>query len=138
MKRTVEQRSFESQKWVSRKHTVLHLLFYSFVDRRNVFTWHRATDDFVDELESLSTLVFRRLKAHPHVAVLPTATRLANKFTFNFSGISDSFAIRHLRLADICLNTEFTTHTVDDDVQVKLAHSRNNRLTRFFVCLDSK
>ncbi len=42
--------------------------------------------------------------------------------------VTDRFAIRHLRLADIGADAELALHAVDDDFQVQLAHAGQNRL----------
>jgi hypothetical protein len=43
------------------------------------------------------------------------------------------FAVGNLRRADIRLNLEFAAHTIDDDVEVKLAHPLDDRLAALMV-----
>src|SRR5690554_2915704 len=72
------------------------------------------------------------------MAILTTPTRLANKLTLNLTGIANRFTISNLRLADIGFNVKFTTHTVNDDVQVQLTHTTNDSLAGLFVGLDTE
>ncbi|MCY1183760.1 hypothetical protein D9M73_244050 [compost metagenome] len=67
------------------------------------------------------------------MAVLATATGLADKLAFDLAGVADFLAIGHLRLADIGLDPEFALHAVDDDVQVQLAHAGDDGLCGFFI-----
>jgi hypothetical protein len=67
------------------------------------------------------------------VTVLTTTTRLTNKFTFNFRASTDRFTVSNLRFTYITVNAEFTLHTVNDDIQVKLTHTRDQSLTCFVV-----
>ncbi|MND59654.1 hypothetical protein D3C80_508560 [compost metagenome] len=72
------------------------------------------------------------------MAVLAATTGLADELAFNLTGIADLLAIGHLRLADVGLDTEFTPHAVNDDVQVQLAHAGDNGLCGFFIGAHAK
>ncbi len=65
---------------------------------------------------------------------LATAACLADKFGFLFHLCADSFAIGHLRLANVGSDTELTPHAVDNDIQVQFTHTRNNNLATFGIC----
>ena len=43
-----------------------------------------------------------------------------------------------MRFADVCLNLEFSEHSVHDDVKVKLAHTCDDGLSRFLVGVSLK
>lgn len=45
----------------------------------------------------------------------------------------DALTISHLRSTDVSLNAELALHAIDDNFQVQLAHSRDNRLPGLFV-----
>ena len=47
--------------------------------------------------------------------------------------LRDRLAIGYLRLADVCLNLKFTQHTVNDNLQMQLAHAGDDRLARFLI-----
>ena len=68
----------------SRYHTVDHCLFDASFNRANVFTWHDAADDFVDELESRAAIERSDLK--PHMSKLTATTGLTNKPPSAFTG----------------------------------------------------
>ena len=48
-------------------------------------------------------------------------------------GFGDGFAIRDLRGANIRIDLKLTLHAINDDLEVKLAHPLNNRLTALQV-----
>src|SRR6185312_11164231 len=92
------------------------------LDRRDVFARNHAALDGVDELEALAG--FLRFDLEHDVAVLALAARLAHELAFGiFDRLADGFAVSHLRLAHIGLDTEFALHAVDDDFKVQLAHA---------------
>jgi hypothetical protein len=72
------------------------------------------------------------------VAVLTATTRLANKLAFDLAGRRDALSISHLRLTNVCLNAELAAHTINNDIEVQLAHTGDNRLTGFFVGFDAE
>ena len=51
-------------------------------------------------------------------------------------GLADGLAVGDLRLALVALDLEFTTHTVDDDVELELAHAGDQGLAGLFVGRD--
>ncbi|MNC48088.1 hypothetical protein D3C75_971820 [compost metagenome] len=61
-------------------------------------------------------------------------TCLTYEFTFLLNTLFDCFAVSNHWFTNVRFNVKFTLHTVNKDVKVKLTHTRNNRLTRFFVC----
>ena len=73
------------------------------------------------------------------MAVLAFTARLAHKLAFGiFDRLADGFAVSHLRLADVGLDTELALHAVNDDLQVQLAHTGNDGLAGLFVGLDAE
>ena len=67
------------------------------------------------------------------MTVLPVTARLTHELAFRFCGPRDCLAVAHLRLADVCLNSELAEHSVHDDFEVKLAHTRDDNLPRILV-----
>ncbi|MNT42000.1 hypothetical protein D3C72_1783970 [compost metagenome] len=65
-------------------------------------------------------------------------TCLTNELTFLLNSLFDCFAVSNHWFTNVRFNTEFTLHTVNDDVKVKLTHTSNNCLTRFFVCTNAE
>lgn len=62
------------------------------------------------------------------MAVLTMTAGLTNEFAFRFNRFADGFTISNLRFAYGAVYIEFATHTVDDDVQMKFAHTGNDGL----------
>src|SRR5690606_15961550 len=56
----------------------------------------------------------------------------------DFRLAGDRLTVSNLRCTDACLNLELATHTVDENVQVKLAHAGDDRLAGFLVGLDAE
>ena len=48
-------------------------------------------------------------------------------------GLGDGLAVRDLRLADVRLHLELTTHPVYEHLKVKLTHSTDDGLAGFLV-----
>src|SRR6056300_1810551 len=67
------------------------------------------------------------------MAVLAASTGLLDMLTLNFNSFTNGFAVRHLWFTDVRFHIELTTHTINQDVQVKLTHTGNNGLPGLFV-----
>ncbi len=65
-------------------------------------------------------------------------TGLTNEFAFGFDGLADGFAVSYLRLAYGAFNVEFTSHAVNDDVQMEFAHAGDDRLVGFWIGIYSE
>jgi len=72
------------------------------------------------------------------VAVLTATARLLDVLPFGLGRAEDGFAIRHLRLAYIGNDIELALHTVDENLEVQLAHAGDDSLVRLFVGLDAE
>ena len=72
------------------------------------------------------------------MTVLTTTTGLTHKLTFNLTGIANRFAIGYLRLTDIGLDIKLATHPVYQNIQMQLAHTRDNGLTCLFIRFDTE
>ena len=62
-------------------------------------------------------------------------------FLVNFSEVHlacDGLFIVHLRFALVAFNLELTLQTVDNDIQVKLTHTRDNGLSTLLICVNSE
>ena len=131
MVRAVEQRHFDVDHRVAGEHAIAQCLFDPLLHRRDVLARHRAALDRVDELVALARLVRRELE--PHVTVLAAATRLLDELALGFNLFAERLAVGHLRLANARLDAEFAPHTVDQNLEMQLAHAGDDRLARFLV-----
>ena len=58
--------------------------------------------------------------------------------TLSFSGATDGFTVGNLWLTSVTFDVKFTLETIDNDVQVKLAHTGDNGLARFFISVNAE
>ena len=72
------------------------------------------------------------------VAVLAVSAGLTDEFALYIGFSRERFFISDLRGADICFYMELTQQTVNNDLQMELAHSGNDRLSRFMVCIGAE
>src|SRR5438874_9479395 len=79
-----------------------------------------------------------RLEVDDHVPVLALATRLPDVAALALRGLGEGLAVRDLRPADVRGDAEFPEHAVDDDLEVQLAHARDQRLTRLLIGVDAE
>src|SRR5437660_2679954 len=80
----------------------------------------------VDELEAATGR--QRLEPQHDMAVLSAAARLADELGLVLDGLPDRFLVRNLGLADVGVHLELPEQPVDDDLEVQLAHARDERL----------
>ena len=64
------------------------------------------------------------------MAILTATTGLTNKLALGMHDrLTSSLTISNLRFTDVAVNLELTTQTVNDDLEMQLAHAGNNGLT---------
>src|SRR3989339_108223 len=136
MERTVCQSHLKVNERVARYRSGGEGFFNALFNRRYIFLWYGSADDVVFKLKTFAG--FQRLYGKISMAVLSAAAGLADIFAFNFNFLFDGFAVGDLRPAYIRLHIEFAFHAVNDDIQVKLAHSADDSLRSFFVGPDSE
>src|SRR5206468_7227960 len=91
------------------------------VDGWDVLARNLASDDLVDELVALARP--RGLEVDHRVAVLAAAAGLADEPALDLLGeLGRRLAVRDLRAADVRVDAELAQQTVDDDLEVQLAH----------------
>src|SRR5207245_2679276 len=93
-----------------------------------------APDDLVDELEAAPGRQGRHLDLD--VAVLPAASGLLDVLALRLGRLPDRLLVGDLRLADADADTELAHQAVGDDLEVQLAHPRDDRLGGVGVGLD--
>src|SRR6185312_10531370 len=67
------------------------------------------------------------------VAVLAAAARLLDELALLLDRLLEGLAVGDLRLAHRSLHAELALHTVDDDLEVQLAHAGDDGLARLLV-----
>src|SRR5690606_11568356 len=119
MVRTIDEGNLEINHWEASEYTGLHGANNTLFNSGNIFLRNGTTDDLVDELKAVSR--FHRLDLEGTVTELTFTTGLTNVLALNLVDAAvKGFAVCNLRLADVGFNVELATHTVYDDLQVKL------------------
>src|SRR5436309_2683566 len=123
--RAVHQLDLHVHHRVAGEDAVLERLLHALLHRADVLAGDRAPDDLVLEHEA------RRgpagLEVDHHAAVLATAAGLADEFALDvLHALADRLAVGHLGPADVGLHLELALHPVHDDLEVQLAHPRDD------------
>jgi hypothetical protein len=113
----------------------LKRIFKTLLGRLDEFLRNGATDNGIDEFEAFARV---RFEANPHIAVLTMAAGLLDVTTFGFAGRFDRFTIVDLRFANVGLNAEFTAHTVNEDIELKLADATDDGLASFVIGMNTE
>ena len=72
------------------------------------------------------------------MSVLSTSTRLFCIFAVDVRSLSNSLFVSNLRCAYISLYLELTEKTVNDDLQMKLTHTGDDRLSCLRICMSTE
>src|SRR5205823_8608204 len=121
---------------VARDDAVLHGFFDPLLDGLLPILGEPVPADPPLVLEPGAAL--ERLEVDDDVAVLALAARLTDVAALALRGLGQRLAVRDLRTADVRGDAEFTKHAVDDDLEVQLAHARDERLAGLLVGVDAE
>src|SRR5690606_37268067 len=138
MVRTIKQCRFNTNYWVASQNAILHTFLNTFVNRAEEFFSYNITYNFFNEFVIFFRFRIHRFSTYVYVTEITFTTCLTYEFTFLLNRLFDRFTVRNHWLTNVRFYTEFTLHTVNNDVKVKLTHTSNNRLTRFFVCTNAE
>jgi len=72
------------------------------------------------------------------VTILSTTTGLLSVLAVDINRLGDCFLVCYLRCTNICFYLEFTKQTIYDNFQVKFAHSGDDCLSCFLVCMSTE
>src|SRR5207253_5291034 len=135
--RAVDQLYPDVDDGVARHNARLHRLLDAEVDRGDVLLGDLAADDLVDELVAVAGI--HRLAVDHGVAVLAATPGLANEATLDLlDGLADRLAVGDLGAADVRVDVELAREPIDDDLEMELAHPRDQRLTSLVVAADAE
>ena len=106
------------------------------VDRGDVLARDVAAGDLVDELVAAAEA--RGLEVDVQVRELAVAAGLPGELHLDLvHGLADRLAVGHLGLADVRVDVELAPEAVHDDVEVQLAHARDDGLPGLVVELHT-
>ena len=135
MRLAVLEHDLDVYYWEASERTIGQRLLDAIVDRLDVLLWNTSTGDGVFEAVAAAGATWLHRAAD--LCELTGTTRLL------FVGVlvaverlGDGLAVGNLWLTDGCVNLELTLHTIDEDFEVKLAHTRDDGLAGLLVGLD--
>ena len=128
--RPEHQARLDIDKLVTGKKASPHGVANSFRNRLNKLSRDDTARDLVFENVAFAR---SRLDLELDVAKLTPTAGLLFEDLFAGCGLGDSFALSNLGFTHIGLDVEFSLHAIDDDLKVKLAHSRDDRLASIVV-----
>ena len=132
MVRTVKQGDLDVEDREAGDNTGVQGLLDALVDGRDVLLGHDAADDSVDEL--VAEALLHLLELDDGVAVLTATTGLTDELALSLLDVVTSgLAVGNLGLTNVSVNLELTEQTVDDDLEVQLAHAGDDGLAGLVV-----
>src|SRR5690606_10242886 len=133
--RTIDQLDLHVDHRVPGEDAVLHRLLDPLLDGPDVLLRDHAADDLV--LEDQPRTGLGRTDVDHHVAVLAAPTRLPDELPLDVLGaLANRLPVRDLRTANVRLDLELPLQTVDDDLEMELAHPADDRLPRLLIDVD--
>ncbi|MNL80588.1 hypothetical protein D3C87_2074810 [compost metagenome] len=72
------------------------------------------------------------------MTVLTATARLTDELTLDLDLLADRLTVRDLRLTDVGVHLELAKQTVDDDLQVELAHAGDQGLRGLGIVLHAE
>ena len=132
---SIEKRSFDVNDWEAGDKASSTGIFQTLLGWFDELFWNGSANGRIDELEALSWVWF---ESDGDVAVLTMATTLFDVFATGFGFFADGFAVVDLWTTDVDGNIEFTSHTVDKDIELELTDTADDGLTGFGVGVDTE
>src|SRR5262245_32971912 len=129
--RTVVQLDPDVVDRVAGEHAAREGFLDAFVDRLDELLGDRASDDLV--LEDVAGARLARMEMNLRVTVLTAAAGLLRVLHLAVGGARQRLLVGDLRLADGCLDVELALQAVDDDLEVQLTHSADDRLPGLLI-----
>ena len=131
---TVNQGCLDTNNGVASEDTELHCVLDTGVNGGDVFAGNTTTGDDVVELVELFSIEGDGFEGDLNLRELTGTTGLLLVGVVDLLDLlGDGFAVSNLGLTNVSLNLEFALHTVNDDVEVELAHAADFGLAGFFV-----
>ncbi|CBH24153.1 Translation elongation factor G (EF-G) [Salinibacter ruber M8] len=124
--------------WVSGQWPVLHGALDAALNGRNELLRDDPTLNLVLEYQAALFFLLLRNWADVHVDLgkLAAPSRLLLQDVVLVDHVGERLPVGDLGLADVGLHLELLLEPVDNNLEVKLPHSRNDRLPRFLVGTD--
>ena len=139
MERAIDECHLHAVHWIASEDTVLHGVLEAFLYRWDELLRNVTTLNLVNELQTAFLEVFvNRTNVNDDVGKLTASTRLLFVNLAEVNSLGDCFLVVNLWLTLVTLNLELTLQTVDDDIEVKLTHTRDDSLTTLLVSTNGE
>ena len=135
MVRTIGQRCFQADQRISCQYTVLHRFANALFDCGPEVLGHRTAENAFCKYE---ILVGTRLKVHLNMTILTMTARLFLVLALNRYLFTDFLAVRYNRLGQLHFNTKLVFELGADNIQMNVAHTRNQHLLGFGIVFGRK
>ena len=132
MEGAVEQFDLHGRHLVAGQTAIGHRRLEALLHGRHILFWHIAALDLIDKLQTGDTFV-GRTDFNNDISELATAARLLLEDFTMLDGRRDGFLVIDLGSTLVDLDAKLTTETVDDDIQMKLAHTADDGLAGLSV-----
>ena len=127
----VEQRDLHVHDGIARHDTGQHGALNTGIDGRNILLGNGAAHHGVDKFVALAGLV--GLHMDLHVTILALTAGLTGILGILVHCLADGLLVGHLGRAHVGLHLELPQQAVHDDLQMQLAHTGDDGLTRLLV-----
>ena len=133
MIRAVVQVRMDADNRISAECAGLHCFLNTIINSRDIFLRDRAADRRVLELVEILAVRIHRCEDDLAVSVLAVTAGLLCILVLLIDFLGECLLVGNLRSTDISLNVELTHQSVDDNLQMKLAHAGDDRLARLRI-----
>ncbi len=128
---SVDDLDLEVDHGIARQHAARGGFADAVLDRLDELLGDVAADDLV--LDDDARAALQRGDVDDAVAVLTVTAGLPDELAVGVAGLGEGFAVRHLRRAGVRLDLELADQTVENDLEMQLAHAGDDRLTGLLV-----
>ena len=131
MIRTVKQRNANIDYRIPGQNAVFHGLTHTFFNSRNILPRYSPAENLVNKLKAFSWR--QGFHLDHNVTILAMSTGLFLMLAFNLRRSADSFSVFNDRRTQIGFHTEFTFHTLHNDLDMLIAHATDQSFLRHTV-----
>ena len=139
MERTISQCNLKTSHWETTEYTVAKTILEALLYCRDELLRYVTTLNNVDKLQvALLVILVLWLDSYVNTSEFTTTTRLLLISLTALSCLSNSLLVVNLWLTLVTLYLELTLQTVDNNIEVKLTHTRDNGLTTLLISTNGE
>ena len=139
MERTISQSNLKTCQRETTEYTTIETVFETLLYRWNKLLRYVTTLNDIDKLQvALFVILIFWLDCYIDTSKLTTTTRLLLISLTALCSLCNSLFVVNLWLTLVTLYLELTLQTVDDNIKVKLTHTRDNSLTTLLVSTNGE